>query len=206
MILNVCFRFIIMGVLLASVIELIEAALTSGLDKNQLEVWLNSNDTDALEEAMSINGLQMLILLVCCMISMKLVSKLSSVTDRFASGGVPTGDMGSKLGGTAASAATAVVKPAAIKGAKLVGSASGAMAEAAGVTGAAQAVANKVSAGMKNISGKLGIGSKAQIAGGRNAEGSEEGGAEGGNKEETSGENKDKFDGGAKPNGGGSKS
>ena len=80
------------------------------------------------------------------------------------------------------------------------------MAEAAGVTGAAQAVANKVSAGMKNISGKLGIGSKAQIAGGRNAEGSEEGGAEGGNKEETSGENKDKFDGGAKPNGGGSKS
>lgn len=205
MILNVCFRFIIMGVLLASVIELIEAALTSGLDKNQLEVWLNSNDTDALEEAMSINGLQMLILLVCCMISMKLVSKLSSVTDRFASGGVPTGDMGSKLGGTAASAATAVVKPAAIKGAKLVGSASGAMAEAAGVTGAAQAVVNKVSAGMKNISGKLGIGSKAQIAGGRNAEGSEEGGAEGGNKEETSGENKDKFDGGAKPSGGGSK-
>ncbi len=194
MILNVCFRFIIMGVLLASVIELIEAALTSGLDKSQLEEWLNSNNTDELEKAMSINGLQMLILLVCCMISMKLVSQLSKVTDRFASGGVPTGDMGSKLGGTAASVATAVAKPAAAKGAKAIASASGAMAEAAGVTGAVQAVGNKISTGAKNISGKFGIGSKAKIAGGRNAEDAEKG--------DTEGENKEESGGGAKPSSG----
>lgn len=168
MILNVCFRFIMMGVLLASVIELIKAALEAGLDKGQLETWLNSNDTDALEDAMSINSLQMLVLLVCCMISMKLVSQLSSVTDRFAGGGVPTGDMGAKLGGTAASAVTAAAKPAALKGGKAIASAGGAMAEAAGVKGAAQAVGNKVSNGIKNIAGKAGVGSQAKIAGGRN--------------------------------------
>lgn len=168
MILNVCFRFIMMGVLLASVIELIKAALEAGIDKGQLETWLNSNDTDALEAAMSINSLQMLVLLVCCMISMKLVSQLSSVTNRFASGGVPTKDMGSKLGGAAASAATAVAKPAALKGGKAIASAGGAMAEAAGVKGAMQAAGNEIVGGIKNIAGQVGIGSKAKTADGRN--------------------------------------
>lgn len=167
MLLNVFFRFVMMGVLLATVVELLKEALTAGINENDLMEWLNSNDTDSLSKAMNISGLQMLILVICCMISMKLVRNLSNVTERYGSGGVPTGDMGSNLGGVAAGVATNIAKAGMGKAGEVAGKAAGDIAEASGVKGAAQAAGNKVKDGLKSFGGAMGIGSKAKMAGGR---------------------------------------
>ena len=180
MLMNVFFRFVMMGVLLATVVELLKEALTVGINENDLMEWLNSNDTDSLSKAMNITGLQMLILVICCMISMKLVRNLSGVTERFAPGGVPTGDMGAKLGGTAASAATIAAKAGMGKAGAVAGKAAGEIAEASGAKGAAQAAKNKIQGSMQKAAGAMGIGSKAKMAGGRNGGGSGGNGSSGG--------------------------
>ncbi len=163
MFLDIFFRFVMMGVLLATVTELIKEALTAGINQAQLETWLNTNDTDSISKAINVSGLQMLILAVCCMISMKLVGNIQALTGRFSGGGIDTGEMGAKLGGLAASTATAIVKPAVKKGVKNIGKAGGAMAEASGLKGFGQSVKGDIQSGIKNIGGKMGIGSKAQM-------------------------------------------
>ena len=163
MFLDIFFRFVMMGVILATVTELIKESLTAGVNQAELENWLNTNDTTAISKAIGISGLQMLILAVCCMISMKLVGSIQALTGRFSGGGIDTGELGAKLGGLAASTATAIAKPAALKGGKALGRAGGAMAEASGVKGLGESVKGSIQNGIKNIGGKMGVGSKAQM-------------------------------------------
>ncbi len=168
MFLNIFFRFVLMGVVIATAVSLISEALTAGVSKDELEIWLNANDTDALEKAMEITGIQMLLLVICCMIAMKLIRNATMLAGKFEGGGVSTGDLGSNLGGLTASAATAVVKGSARGVGKAAASGAGALAEASGVKGGVQALGNNIKGRAQKALGAIGIGSKAKMAGGRN--------------------------------------
>ena len=178
MILNIVFRFIMMGVVISAAVELIQQALTTGTSLSDLEMWLNGNDIDSLSDAMDFSGIQLLLIIVCCMISMKLIGTIALITSKFAPGGVKTGEMSAKLGGAAASAATAIVKKAGKVGGKAIAGGADAIAEASGVKGAASAAGNKIKSGIKKGLGKMGIGSEAQYGAG--AEGRDTGGSGGG--------------------------
>lgn len=180
MFLNIFFRFVLMGVVIATAVTLISQALTAGVSKEQLESWLNANDTDALEKAMEITGLQMLLLVICCMIAMKLIRNATMLAGKFEGGGVNTGDLGSNLGGLAASAATSVGKAAVGGAGKAAMSGAGAIAEASGVKGAAQTAGNKLKGGAQKALGSMGIGSKAKMAGGRSNSGNKDSGGSSG--------------------------
>lgn len=177
MILNIVFRFIMMGVVISTAVELIQQALTTGSSLSDLETWLNTNDIDSLAEAMDFTGLQLVLIIVCCMMAMKLIETTALISSKFAPGGVKTGEMSAKLGGAAASLATSAAK----KAMKVGAGGAGALAEASGAKGAANALGNQIKGGINKALGKMGVGSQAQFgAQGRNSGGAGGAGGAGG--------------------------
>lgn len=166
MLLNVFFRFVMLGVVIVTAFELMKNALEQ---QGDLEGAINSNDINAIKDAMQISGMQMVLLIACSMMAMKIIKESGMLASKFESGGAATGDLGAKLGGTAASAATAIAKPVAKGAAKKTAAAAGAVAEASGVKGGAQALGGAAKSITKGALGYLGIGSKAKMAGGRNS-------------------------------------
>ena len=166
MLLNVFFRFVMLGVVIVTAFELMKNALEQ---QGDLEGAINSNDINAIKDAMQISGMQMVLLVACSMMAMKIIKESGMLASKFESGGAATGDLGAKLGGTAASAATAIAKPVAKGAAKKTAAAAGAVAEASGVKGGAQALGGAAKSITKGALGYLGIGSKAKMAGGRDS-------------------------------------
>lgn len=166
MLLNVFFRFVMLGVVIVTAFELMKNALEQ---QGDLEGAINSNDINAIKDAMQISGMQMVLLVACSMMAMKIIKESGMLASKFESGGAATGDLGAKLGGTAASAATAIAKPVAKGAAKKTVAAAGAVAEASGVKGGAQALGGAAKSITKGALGYLGIGSKAKMAGGRDS-------------------------------------
>lgn len=166
MLLNVFFRFVMLGVVIVTAFELMKNALEQ---QGDLEGAINSNDINAIKDAMQISGMQMVLLIACSMMAMKIIKESGMLASKFESGGAATGDLGAKLGGTAASAATAIAKPVAKGAAKKTAAAAGAVAEASGVKGGAQALGGAAKSITKGALGYLGIGSKAKMAGGRDS-------------------------------------
>lgn len=188
MLLNVFFRFVMLGVVIVTAFELMKNALSQ---QGDLESAINSNEVDAIEDAMQISGIQMVLLIACSMLAMKIIKESGMLANKFESGGAATGDMGAKLGGTAASAATAIAKPAIKGAASKTAAAAGAVAEASGVKGGVQALGGAIKSNAKKALGYAGIGSKAKMAGGRDSgkdENADKGDDKGGDK---GGENKD---------------
>ena len=106
-----------MGVVITAANEITLQALSNGIKKEELADYLNTNNVPALKEAIGFGGLQMIVLVVCCMIVYKLIKDTNSLANKFAGGaGI---NMGAQLGGTAASIATSVGKAAARTGGKL---------------------------------------------------------------------------------------
>lgn len=184
MLLNVFFRFVMLGVVIVTAFELMKNALSQ---QGDLESAINSNEVDAIEDAMQISGIQMVLLIACSMLAMKIIKESGMLANKFENGGAATGDMGAKLGGTAASAATAIAKPAIKGAASKTAAAAGAVAEASGVKGGVQALGGAIKSNAKKALGYAGIGSKAKMAGGRDS-GKDENADKGGDK---GGENKD---------------
>lgn len=166
MLLNVFFRFVMLGVVIVTAFELMKNALSQ---QGDLEGAINSNDVNAIKDAMQISGMQMVLLVACSMMAMKIIKESGMLASKFESGGAATGDLGAKLGGTAASAATAIAKPVAKGAAKKTAAAAGAVAEASGIKGGAQAFGGAAKSITKGALGYLGIGSKAKMAGGRDS-------------------------------------
>ena len=166
MLLNVFFRFVMLGVVIVTAFELMKNALEQ---QGDLEGAINSNDINAIKDAMQISGMQMVLLVACSMMAMKIIKESGMLASKFESGGAATGDLGAKLGGTAASAATAIAKPVAKGAAKKTAAAAGAVAEASGIKGGAQAFGGAAKSITKGALGYLGIGSKAKMAGGRDS-------------------------------------
>ena len=166
MLLNVFFRFVMLGVVIVTAFELMKNALEQ---QGDLEGAINSNDINAIKDAMQISGMQMVLLIACSMMAMKIIKESGMLASKFESGGAATGDLGAKLGGTAASAATAIAKPVAKGAAKKTAAAAGAVAEASGVKGGAQALGGAVKSKASQVLGAMGMGSKAKMAGGRDS-------------------------------------
>ena len=166
MLLNVFFRFVMLGVVIVTAFELMKNALEQ---QGDLEGAINSNDINAIKDAMQISGMQMVLLVACSMMAMKIIKESGMLASKFESGGAATGDLGAKLGGTAASAATAIAKPVAKGAAKKTAAAADAVAEASGVKGGAQALGGAVKSKASQVLGAMGMGSKAKMAGGRDS-------------------------------------
>lgn len=166
MLLNVFFRFVMLGVVIVTAFELMKNALEQ---QGDLEGAINSNDINAIKDAMQISGMQMVLLVACSMMAMKIIKESGMLASKFERGGAATGDLGAKLGGTAASAATAIAKPVAKGAAKKTAAAAGAVAEASGVKGGAQALGGAVKSKAIQVFGAMGMGSKAKMAGGRDS-------------------------------------
>ena len=166
MLLNVFFRFVMLGVVIVTAFELMKNALEQ---QGDLEGAINSNDINAIKDAMQISGMQMVLLVACSMMAMKIIKESGMLASKFEGGGAATGDLGAKLGGTAASAATAIAKPVAKGAAKKTAAAADAVAEASGVKGGAQALGGAVKSKASQVLGAMGMGSKAKMAGGRDS-------------------------------------
>lgn len=180
MLMNVFFNFVMMGVVIGTALSLITQALAAGVSPEELELWLNDNNILALQVAMNIGGLQMLMLVVCCVMALKMIKEVGNLANKFDSGaGV---SLGADLGGVAASTAMAVAKGAGAAAGGVAMKAGGAIAEASGAKGAGAALKNKAGGAIKSIAGKAGIGGKAVSSGGRKDSGNgDKGGDKGGN-------------------------
>lgn len=155
--LNTFFNFVMMGIIIVSVTEILIYSLGEGISMDTLKDALNSNDVYMLNRTIDFGGLQMILLLVSCAISLKLIGTIPDITNKFAGGlGLNTGNM---IGGAAA----AQFKNAALStgkiGAKVAGVTlkAGAretakLAEASGALGAFRAGKNAV---RQAITGKL---------------------------------------------------
>lgn len=155
--LNTFFNFVMMGIIIVSVTEILIHSLGEGISVDTLKDALNANDVDMLNRTIDFGGLQMILLLVSCAISLKLIGTIPDITNKFAGGlGLNTGNM---IGGAAA----AQFKNAALStgkiGAKVAGVTlkAGAretakLAEASGALGAFRAGKNAVRQAM---TGKL---------------------------------------------------
>ena len=161
MIMNTFFNFVMMGVVITAANEITLQALSNGIKKEELADYLNTNNVPALKEAIGFGGLQMIVLVVCCMIVYKLIKDTNSLANKFAGGaGI---NMGAQLGGTAASIATSVGKAAARTGGKAVKGVAGSAYEASGAKGAVNAGKTAAKNFGNKIKGKMGAGKKAQM-------------------------------------------
>lgn len=172
MFLNVFFNFVMMGIIVATIIGLSVQSLSVGTTKEELLSMINANDVVGLDERLPLGGLQILMVVVCCAICIKLPAEAGRLANKFASGaqiGDGPGGMGGALGGEAAQLGTNIAVGEFGKQGKLGGLAGlgikGLKAEAKSVgehTGATAAM----KAGASAVKGALGGKKQGQITNG----------------------------------------
>ena len=158
--LNTFFNFVVMGVVISATSQIMTQALSTGLSMQTLGALLDSNKVDELMEVIDFGGLQMAMLVICCMLALKLSGEIQNITNKL-SGGLGI-SVGAELGGTlgqfvkknALAAAGAAGVAAAAKG--------GQMLEASGIAGAARSITGGAKNTATAAAGEAGIGSQAQ--------------------------------------------
>jgi type IV secretory pathway VirB6-like protein len=161
--LNTFFNFVIMGVVITASSEIMQQAISTGLSAETLETYLNSNNIEALVHELDFGGMQMVMLVICCLIAFKLAGEVQNITNKL-SGGLGI-SAGAQIGGTISSTvnkAAAGAAAATWSGAK---GAAGTMAESSGLAGGARALKGAIGNGFKSVGGALGAGSKAKAGG-----------------------------------------
>ena len=170
-ILHMFFNFVMIGVVISVISELTKMALSSGMDKGELETYINTGQVEELVQKMNLGGLAILIVLVCCCISLKLLKDIDSLTNKLAPGA------GISLSPQVAADAVQVAKATAMAGARIagkyIGAATGvtAVAEVTGLDKKFKQMKNKVKGAANKVRNKagstIGIGSKAKNSGAR---------------------------------------
>ena len=173
MFLNVFFNFVMMGIIVSIVTRLSAQILSVGTPKEQLIKMINSNDVDSLEKAIEVGGLQMLMVIACCLMCFKLPQEASRLAGKFAQGAQL--GMGSQVGGMLAGVATGAaigqnfgkegqlggVAGLVTKGASAWG---GSVAEHTGMANAFnQTIATPVARFANNVKGSMGLGGNAKM-------------------------------------------
>ena len=114
--LNTFFNFVVMGIVIGAGSQIMIQALATGLTEETLSSALNSGDADVVMETIDFGGIQMVMLIICCLIALKISGEVQNITNKL-SGGLNIG-IGSGIGGVAGSsalkAATAVSISAAV--------------------------------------------------------------------------------------------
>ena len=153
---NVFFTFAMTGVMLVIGIEIINYS-AGGADDKGIEAFmvaLGTNDIETLKKMTDLSGVELLILIACCIFAFKLIGTINSVAGQFASGvGL---NIGAQMGGTAASAMTVAGKGAAKMGGKALSTAGGIIADKTGLTGLANKAGNAVKGATLGAAAKAG--------------------------------------------------
>lgn len=167
MFLNVFFNFVMLGVIIAVIVSISVQSISVGMPVKQFIDLVNGDISD-LEDAIDIGGLQMLMVIVCAMICLKLPKDISKLANKFA-GGMQI-SLGNQLGGLVAGAATkSVIGDALQKGkdgkhhlgglaglaAKGSGKVLGSIAEHSGLKGAANAAGGAVKGKLQGAANKF---------------------------------------------------
>ncbi len=161
--LNTFFNFVIMGVVITASSQIMLQALSSGLTQETLVSYLDANNISELTKVLDFGGMQMVMLVVCCLIAFKLSGEVQNITNKLSGGlGINAGaQIGSTISSTVNKAAAGAAATA-WSGAK---GAAGTMAESSGLAGGARALKSSVGNGIRNVGGALGVGSRASMGG-----------------------------------------
>ena len=178
---HIFFNFVMLGIVITVINTLVQKAISPGDDISVLINALNNNDFDTLKKIMDIGGIQILTLVVCCYISVKLLKDVQNLSNKFAGGAGL--NISPVIGGLAMSAAASFGKAGGAVGfkglakgvdaAKEIGAASGlngAIKDTLGFNKMQKFAAETKASGKDLFSrtlGKAGIGSKAVEHGGR---------------------------------------
>ena len=145
MFLNTFFNFVMMGVVVTTINEMITQAIATGMTEGELEQYLNEDMIEELDAKLELFGLQIVMLVICCMMCMKLSDQAGALANKFAGGARIK--MGGDLAGLATSAATSVAKNAGGAALKGAGAFAGSVAEHTG----AKAAVNKGKEQVRNL-------------------------------------------------------
>ena len=158
--LNTFFNFVVMGVVISATSQIMTQALSTGLSKQTLGALLDSNKVDELMEVIDFGGLQMAMLVICCMLALKLSGEIQNITNKL-SGGLGI-SVGAELGGTLGQ----LVKKGTLAAAGAAGVAAvakgGQMLEASGVSGAVRSMTGGAKNTATAVAGEAGMGSLAR--------------------------------------------
>lgn len=158
--LNTFFNFVVMGVVISATSQIMTQALSTGLSIQTLGALLDSNKVDELMEVIDFGGLQMAMLVICCMLGLKLSGEIQNITNKL-SGGLGI-SVGAELGGTLGQ----LVKKGTLAAAGAAGVAAvakgGQMLEASGVSGAVRSMTGGAKNTATAAAGEAGMGSLAR--------------------------------------------
>ncbi len=147
LLMNTFFNFAFAGIMLVIGMQIIgySAGGKSG-DSSTFRKALNENNLTKLKEMASLDGVETLILIACCIFAFKLIGIINGTANKFASSS--GSDIGAKIGGAAASAATSIAKG----GAHIAGTVASATSD---YIANDTAVGRAVSKGINNIGGAV---------------------------------------------------
>ena len=129
MLMNTFFNFALAGVMLVVGMKIIGySASGKDGDISKYIKAIDANDLTALKEMSSLDGIEMLTLVACCIFAFKLIGVINDVAEQFSSGSGSS--LAPKVGGMAASATNAIKNKAIGVGGKALS----AVGEASGVT------------------------------------------------------------------------
>lgn len=166
-ILHMFFNFVMIGVVISVISELTKMALSSGMDKGELETYINTGQVEELVQKMNLGGLAILIVLVCCCISLKLIKDIENLTNKLAPGA------GISLSPQIAADAVQIAKATVMAGkriaGKYIGAATGvtAVSELTGLNKKTKQIKNTFTGAANKAKGAIGIGSQAKNSGAR---------------------------------------
>ena len=122
LIMNTFFNYVMLGIVLLLGVEIVDFA--TGKSSGSLESFmeaLNNNNLEKIKEIASLDGIELLVLVICCIFAFKLIAMTNGLADRFSKG---TGmAIGSQIGGLAASVGVSAAAAGGQVGAKVVGAA-----------------------------------------------------------------------------------
>lgn len=103
LVMNTFFNYVMLGIVLLLGVEIVNFA--TGQKSGSMDTFmqaLNDNNLKKLYEITSLDGVEILILVICCIFAFKLIENTNALADKFSKG---TGmNIASKMGGMAASA------------------------------------------------------------------------------------------------------
>lgn len=122
LIMNMFFNYVMLGIVLLLGVEIVDFA--TGKRSGSLEGFIdamNSNNLEKLSEIASLDGIEILVLIVCCIFAFKLIAMTNGLADKFSRGAGM--DIASKMGGLAASVGVSALSGGAQAGGKILGAA-----------------------------------------------------------------------------------
>ena len=156
-IMNTFFNYVMLGIVLLLGVEIVDFA--TGKKSGSMDAFMeamNNNNLTQLSEMASLDGVEILILVVCCIFAFKLIGNTNALADKFSKGSGM--NIASKLGGLASSVVVASAATGASIGAKFGEAALEETGIAGKFTDAGNSVKNFFLDGASSIGKAVGLG------------------------------------------------